>query len=92
MAPRNTTEAGYGNAHQKLRKRIATLVARGGAVCWRCRRPILPGTPWDLGHDDYDRRVYRGPEHRYCNRSAGARKKQFMINNKTMINKTADRW
>jgi hypothetical protein len=94
MSPKNTTAAGYGSAHQKLRKRVATLVASGMAVCWRCGKPIAPGMPWDLGHDDYDRRIYRGPEHRYCNRSAGARKKQTMIkiNKRTMINKTIDRW
>ena len=27
---------------------------------------------WDLGQDDYDRTVYRGPEHRRCNRSSAA--------------------
>jgi hypothetical protein len=104
MSPKNTTAAGYGNAHQKRRKRVAALVASGMAVCWRCGRRIPPGSLWDLGHDDWDRRIYRGPEHRYCNRSAGARKKQamlrgdkVMINNKRttviMINKTVtDRW
>jgi len=32
-------------------------------VCSRCRRPILPGTAWQLDHDDYDRTLYRGPSH-----------------------------
>jgi hypothetical protein len=31
-------------------------------------RSILPGQDWDLGHDDYDRSRYTGPEHRRCNR------------------------
>jgi hypothetical protein len=34
------------------------LVTAGGVVGARCERPIVPGEPWDLGHDDYDRSVY----------------------------------
>jgi hypothetical protein len=63
-----TTERGYGTAHQKLRKRLAAQVARGGVLCARCGRPIEPGMPWDLGHNDFDRSVYNGPEHASCNR------------------------
>ena len=63
----STTARGYGSAHQALRKKVAALVASGNAVCWRCRRPILPWMQWDLGQDDYDRTVYRGPENRRCN-------------------------
>lgn len=71
----NTTERGYGNEHQALRARVRDKIAeQGGAQCWRCRQVITPWEPWDLGHDDHDRGVYRGPEHRACNRSAGARK------------------
>jgi hypothetical protein len=30
--------------------------------------------PWDLGHDDHDRSITRGPEHRdRCNRAAAGR-------------------
>jgi hypothetical protein len=75
MAARgNTTSRGYGAKHQALRKKVAITVKAGRAVCWRCGQPILPGMLWDLGHDDYDRTVYRGPECRRCNRAAGARK------------------
>ena len=35
---------------------------------------ILQGELGDLGHDDYDRRLYLGPEYRRCNRSAAGRK------------------
>lgn len=70
-----TAARGYGAQHQGKRAALAPTVDAGLAVCWRCGRPITPGTPWDLGHDDTDRTVYRGPEHRGpCNRAAGARK------------------
>jgi formate-dependent nitrite reductase cytochrome c552 subunit len=68
----NTTARGYGNTHQQLRKRVAKQIAAGTAVCWRCGQPVLPWMLWDLGHDDYDRSIWRGPEHRHCNRSAAA--------------------
>lgn len=70
----NTTARGYGRTHQLERKRWQPLVDRGTVTCWRCGGLIVPGTPWDLGHDDWDRSVYRGPEHRRCNRGAAARK------------------
>jgi hypothetical protein len=38
-------------------------------LCRRCDKPIEPGTPWDLGHDDQDRTRPAMPERRRCNRS-----------------------
>ncbi len=70
-----TTQRGYGTRHQHLRKRLALEVERGAVACARCGRLIVPGTPWDLGHDDHDRSVYTGPEHRSCNRAAGAHRR-----------------
>lgn len=70
----STAGRGYGGKHQAERKRWAAAVDAGKVTCWRCGQPIIPGTPWDLGHDDHDRRLYRGPEHSACNRAAGARK------------------
>lgn len=62
-----TDRRGYGWQHQQLRAKLKRTVDAGHAVCWRCSRPIIPGTPWHLGHDDHDRRLYRGPEHARCN-------------------------
>jgi hypothetical protein len=48
-----------------------TLVAHveaGQVFCARCRRLILPGEPWDLGHVDGSKTKWAGPEHRKCNR------------------------
>lgn len=69
-----TAQRGYGYAHQTLRRYWTPYVNAGLVTCWRCNRLIQPGTPWDLGHDDHDRSVYRGPEHAHCNRSAAALK------------------
>ena len=54
---------GYGWAHQVLRRSWARRVALGVVDCARCGLPIEAGQPWDLGHDDVDRRRYVGPEH-----------------------------
>ena len=67
--------AEYGHAHRKLRQRWARLVADGEVNCARCRPPIHPGQPWDLGHRDADSGEYQGPEHRRCNRTAGGWKR-----------------
>lgn len=69
----STAGRGYGTAHQKLRKQWKQKVDAGQVVCWRCGGLIPPGAPWDLGHDDYDRTQYKGPEHRRCNRGAVSR-------------------
>jgi hypothetical protein len=62
----------YGGPHQAIRRALAPYVP--GSRCWRCSLPILPGQPWDLGHDDDNPALYRGPEHARCSRQAGARK------------------
>ena len=66
-------QRGYNARHDALRAQWAPRVATGTVKCWRCGQTIPAGTPWDLGHDDTDRRVHRGPEHPACNRSAGGR-------------------
>ena len=59
----------YGWRHQELRKRWVMRVARGDVACSRCGELISPYEHWDLGHDDFDRHKYTGPEHRRCNRA-----------------------
>jgi hypothetical protein len=59
-----TVARGYGEAHRALRRVVAKQVEMGAYACARCGKQILPGEPWDLGHDDYDRTIYTGPEHR----------------------------
>jgi hypothetical protein len=73
-AGKTAKELGYGASHVAARKRWAVKVAAGEVACWRCGRTIAPGAPWDLGHDEHDRTITRGPEHQLCNRQAGARK------------------
>jgi hypothetical protein len=72
MTYRTTKQRGYGAANRRLRKRVAKTVESGGATCWRCRKPIRPGSAWHLGHSD-DRRFYMGPEHAACSYASGAR-------------------
>lgn len=69
----STTERGYGSAHQRERAKWKRVVEAGQANCWRCGAWLDPSQPFDLGHDDIDRSIYRGPECRPCNRAAGAR-------------------
>lgn len=67
-------QRGYGIRHQSLRGSFQGAINGGLIDCWRCGQPIRPGDDWDLGHDDDDRTITRGPEHAYCNRSAAGRK------------------
>lgn len=82
---KTTTQRGYGHAHQARRAKWAPKVKAGGVKCWRCRRPIHPNEPWDLGHDDNDRTQYRGPEHQACNRATKGRNQPNQSTGRTYI-------
>lgn len=71
----SATRRGYDQTHKQARERWAPIVATGTVRCWRCGDLILPGQMWDLGHDDHDRSITRGPEHaRRCNRATASRR------------------
>ena len=73
---RATPEArGYDAQHRASRRAWQARLDTGEHVtCWRCGAAIERGDEWDLGHDDHDRSITRGPEHRdRCNRSAAGK-------------------
>jgi hypothetical protein len=74
MTTQRTAARGYGSVHQASRKQWAPQVATGTVECWRCRELIEADAPWDLGHSDYSRDMYMGPEHRACNRGTARRR------------------
>lgn len=59
----------YGPDHVAERKAWVPHVNLGTVHCWRCGTLIDPAQGWDLGHRDG---LPRHPEHRHCNRGAGA--------------------
>jgi hypothetical protein len=69
----SSNQRGYGASHQALRRAFIPEILAGTMHCWRCNELIQPDQPWDLGHADHDRTIYKGPEHVRCNRSAGGR-------------------
>jgi hypothetical protein len=74
MPKAKTAERGYGSRHQALRRGWARKIAAGGVACARCGLLIALGEPWDLEHDDFDRTIYTGPEHRRCNRATSRKR------------------
>jgi hypothetical protein len=61
--------------HRRERARLQALLRAGEILtCWRCRGPIALVSELHVGHDDDDRTIIRGPEHRLCNLRAAAAK------------------
>lgn len=80
-----------------IRKRVKARHARGQAdMCWRCRGPIAPGQPFDVGHLPGARASALhelAPEHRHrtggCpgNRAAGGAVGAAITNARRTVNK-----
>jgi hypothetical protein len=73
----------YGGSGQHNSQRVwgttPGLEAAGGCTGQGWPRSVLAvwsthpsWQSFDLGHDDYDRSIYRGPEHQHCNRFSAA--------------------
>lgn len=80
--------------HRAARAAFTVLIATGRGICWRCQRPIPPGTPgraWNVGHDDDQVDLIRGPEHTRCNKSAAARKGARIANAQRTTKRAATR-
>lgn len=63
----------YGYDHQQTRAALVAQLGRDGYLtCWRCSEKIHAADDMHVGHDDFDRSITRGPEHKACNlRAAG---------------------
>lgn len=86
----------YSRQHRNLR---ATLLAqlRAGVpmTCWRCGELIAQDSPdhlIDLGHDDSDSSVWRGLEHRACNRATQTRGRATATRSGGLTSWSSRRW
>lgn len=67
-------QRGYDAAHDATRRAsVAKLAAGRTLTCWRCSQPITSADELHIGHDDHDRSITRGDEHRACNLKAAGR-------------------
>lgn len=72
-----------GHLSRRERARHAPAVAAGAAVCCRCGRPILPGTPWQADHWPVPLEhggTQTQPAHARCNMAAGGRRGAQLTN------------
>lgn len=70
-------ERGYDVEHDTVGRVYQQRLDAGERfTCWRCDHPIegtRRGVDWQLGHDDVDRSIHRGPEHPSCNLATSGR-------------------
>ena len=67
-------DRGYDRAHEQLRAQHQERMDEGQVYdCWRCGKPVDRAN-WHLGHDDEDRKRYRGPECVPCNTATASRR------------------
>jgi hypothetical protein len=52
-----------------MREVLKPMVEAGLATCARRGQPISPDEPWELDHDDVDKRRYLGVSHQRGNRA-----------------------
>lgn len=63
------------DGHPQRRAALVAQLKRDGVLtCWRCGGPIYEAADMHVGHDDHDRSITRGAEHRLCNLRAAADK------------------
>jgi hypothetical protein len=67
------TQRGYGPDFQRERRQWIKTIELGNVRCYRCAKPIKPGDPFHLDHDDNNRDILRGPSCPRCNLSAAGR-------------------
>lgn len=73
-------QRGYDAAYDAERRAWQRRLDAGEVVlCWRCLEEqsvetVIDPREWDLGHDDLDRTVIRGPECRGPNRATSSRR------------------
>lgn len=71
----STAERGYGTEHRRIRAQLVAALSAGHALqCWRCGTTITRPDQFDVGHDDNNRAITRGPECRPCNRATAGRR------------------
>lgn len=85
----------YQRNAKRIRKRVRAAFRRGeGVTCWRCRRIIMPGEPFDVGHlpgAQASAEHELAPEHRHktsrCigNRADGGRIGAAIRNNRARV-------
>ncbi len=71
----------WADGHPQRRAALVAQLKRDGYLtCWRCGEPIHTADDMHVGHDDFDRSITRGPEHKMCNLSAAGKSAHGLLN------------